>query len=232
MFTANEAPELLDRVLLDAAGDKVGTVTEVYLDDQTGAPSWLTVRTGWFGSTESFVPLDRVDRVGTDLLRTPYDKTIIKNAPRHDTGQPLSESDEDELYSYYGLNDLSDTGRVEGNRITADSQDQQPANSERPAVPDTGESPVTAPADGRPAGRPRLRKYVVTEQETVTVALSHQEARIERIPIPEADRDLTEPGTFTEEERAVVLHAERPVVTTEVVPVERARLVTDPGHPQ
>ena len=32
----------------------------------------------------------------------PYDKDMIKGAPNNDAGEPLSETDEQELYSYYG----------------------------------------------------------------------------------------------------------------------------------
>jgi hypothetical protein len=52
---------------------KLGTVGEVYLDDETGRPEWATVRTGMFGTKESFVPLAQADMTGDDL-RVPYDR--------------------------------------------------------------------------------------------------------------------------------------------------------------
>jgi uncharacterized protein (TIGR02271 family) len=77
----------------------------------------------------------------------------------------------------------------------------------------------------REAGRVRLRKYVVTEQVTQTVPVSHEELRIEREPITDANRDAAMTGgEITEEENEIVLHEERPVVQKEVVPVERVRL--------
>ena len=78
------------------------------------------------------------------------------------------------------------------------------------------------------AGRARLRKYVVTEQQSVQVPVSREEVRVEREPITDANRDqaLTG-GQITEEEHEVVLHADRPVVETEAVPVERVRLGTE-----
>ena len=60
---------------------------------------------------------------------------------------------------------------------------------------------------------------MVTERQSVFVPLTHQVVRIERIPIAEAGRG-TVPGIFAVHEYAVVLHAERPVVTTELVAVE------------
>ena len=78
------------------------------------------------------------------------------------------------------------------------------------------------------AGRARLRKYVVTEQETVTVPVQREEVRIEREPITDANRGEALDGpAISEEEHEVVLHEERPVVEKEAVPVERVRLDTE-----
>ena len=77
----------------------------------------------------------------------------------------------------------------------------------------------------REAGRARLRKYVVTENVTQTVPVSHEEVRIEREPITDANvGDATSGPAISEEEHEVVLHEERPVVAKETVPVERVRL--------
>lgn len=84
-------------------------------------------------------------------------------------------------------------------------------------------------------GRARLRKYVVTEQVQITVQVRREELRIEREPIPEGSRGLVaDPDVFgTLEEFGgrdggvifeVTLHEERPVIGTEIVPVERVRL--------
>ena len=77
------------------------------------------------------------------------------------------------------------------------------------------------------AGRARLRKYVVTENVTQTVPVSHEEVRVEREPITDANVGNALDGpAISEEEHEVVLHAERPVVEKEAVPVERVRLDT------
>ncbi|MFD4683152.1 YsnF/AvaK domain-containing protein, partial [Streptomyces sp. NPDC058461] len=80
----------------------------------------------------------------------------------------------------------------------------------------------------REAGRARLRKYVVTEEVQRTVPVRHEEVRVEREPITEANRDAALSGPeITEAEHEVTLHEERPVVETETVPVERVRLATE-----
>jgi uncharacterized protein (TIGR02271 family) len=77
-------------------------------------------------------------------------------------------------------------------------------------------------------GRARLRKYIVTENVTTTVPVSREEVRIEREPITEANVGAAmSGGDLTEEEHEVTLHAERPVVEKETVPVERVRLDKD-----
>jgi uncharacterized protein (TIGR02271 family) len=82
--------------------------------------------------------------------------------------------------------------------------------------------------ESRESGRARLRKFVVTENVTQTVPVSHEEVRIEREPITDANRDeAMSGGEITEEEHEVTLHEERPVTRKETVPVERVRLDTE-----
>jgi stress response protein YsnF len=58
--------------------------------------------------------------------------------------------------------------------------------------------------------------------------VSREEVRVEREPITDANRgDALSGADITEEEHEVVLTEERPVVTTEAVPVERVRLGTE-----
>ena len=73
-----------------------------------------------------------------------------------------------------------------------------------------------------------LRKYGVTENVSTTIPVSHEEVRVEREPITDANRDAALSGEpISEEEHEVTLRAERPVVAKEAVPVERVRLATE-----
>jgi uncharacterized protein (TIGR02271 family) len=68
----------------------------------------------------------------------------------------------------------------------------------------------------------------VTETETRTVPVSHEEVRVEREPITDANMPNAMSGpAISEEEHEVVLTAEKPVVAKEAVPVERVRLDTE-----
>jgi stress response protein YsnF len=84
-------------------------------------------------------------------------------------------------------------------------------------------------------GRARLRKYVVTEDVQITVQVRREQLRVEHEPIPEGSQAMVEdPDVFGTLEQfggpdggvifEVTLHEERPVITTEIVPVERIRV--------
>lgn len=77
-------------------------------------------------------------------------------------------------------------------------------------------------------GRARLRKHVVTEEQEQTVPVRHEEARLVREPITEANRgDAMSGPEISEAEHEVILPEEQPVVETKAEPKERVRLDVD-----
>jgi sporulation protein YlmC with PRC-barrel domain len=102
MIDQASVPSLMGSTVRDSAGEKIGKVGQVYLDDTTGQPEWVTVRTGLFGTKESFVPLAAA-RVEGDELVVDIPKSKVHDAPRVDEEGHLSEEQETELYSYYGV---------------------------------------------------------------------------------------------------------------------------------
>ena len=217
----------------DPAGEKIGKVSQVYLDDQTGTPEWVTVRTGLFAGKESFVPLADADMRGDDLVIT-TDKATVSGAPRVDEDSHLSEEQETELYRYYGLtdsfatDDASDTDYADRRTDLAGPPGVDGQDTSGPTTDDAmtrSEEHLTAGTEQVETGKARLRKYVVTETQQVEVPLSREEVTLEREPITEANRGAAySGGDITEEEHEVTLKAERPVVTTETEAVERVRL--------
>ncbi|MFI8434755.1 PRC and DUF2382 domain-containing protein [Streptomyces sp. NPDC079020] len=97
-----DSGELDGLTVYDNEGEKVGSVGRVYVDDDTGRPDWVTVKTGLFGMKESFVPLAGARRVASDL-HISHPKDSVKDAPRVDADAHLSVSEEEELYRHYGL---------------------------------------------------------------------------------------------------------------------------------
>ncbi len=241
MITTTEVQDLLSSggEVVGQDGSKIGKVGQVYLDDQTDKPEWVTVKTGMFGGAESFVPLAQASVQGNDV-RVPYDKDKVKDAPRvSDSEGHISEAEEAELYRYYGLDyseKASDSGLPDGPAKTGRTQQQErPSQVGRDTSGPTTDEAMTRSeeqlkvgTERRETGKARLRKYVVTENVTQTVPVSREEVRIEREPITDANRgQAMAGGDITEEEHEVTLYEERPTVDKEVVPVERVRLDTE-----
>ncbi|MFE9250678.1 PRC-barrel domain-containing protein [Streptomyces sp. NPDC007088] len=92
---------LIGRRAVDRGGTRIGTVDEVYLDDATGVPEWAAIRTGLF-SRDAFVPLEPSELV-SGVLRVPFERSLIKEAPDFGVGRHLSPQQELQLYEHYGL---------------------------------------------------------------------------------------------------------------------------------
>jgi uncharacterized protein (TIGR02271 family) len=219
----NDVTTLSGATVRTEGGDKIGRVGQVYLDDDTGQPEWVTVRTGLFGTKESFVPLAAARFDGAELV-VDATKDQVTGAPRVDEAGHLSEQQEAEIYRYYGI---SGTKSHDSRQTRTGSRDRGRDTSGR--TTDTAmtrsEEQLRAGTERVEAGRARLRKYVVTDTEHVQVPVSREEVRVEREPITDANRDAAYSGpAISEEEHEVTLRAERPVVQTEAVPVERVRL--------
>jgi uncharacterized protein (TIGR02271 family) len=219
--------------LVDREGGKIGSIEEIYLDAETDEPEWALVNTGLFGTKQTFVPLREASETEGGLA-VPFDKSTVKDAPKVDPDGQLTHDEEAELYRYYGMEYSSPgttgpdttgetttgrTGNGGGAGTTGDTSDDAMTRSEEEL--DVGTTQ-------RETGRARLRKYVVTEQQTKTVPVRREEARIEREPISEENRDSALSGPdLSEEEHEVVLHSEEPVAEKRVVPKERVRLDKD-----
>ncbi|BET45922.1 DUF2382 domain-containing protein [Streptomyces tendae] len=278
MITREEIANVLDQPVYDGDGNKIGDAKHVFFDDMTGRPEWVSVKTGMFGSTESFVPI-RDAALVQDHLEVPYGKDQVKGAPSVDVdaGGHLSETEEHRLYDYYGINwdsvlseaertdddrfaagpgtagaagaagaagvagtrgeaggkDLRGTAGAGGTAGTAGGTTGRQDAMEREAM--RGDQAMTRSeeqmhigVERHESGRARLRKYVVTEEVQQTVPVTHEEVRVVREPITDANRDEAMAGPeISEAEHEVTLHAERPVVETETVPVERVRMTTE-----
>ena len=232
MFERNDVTTLSGATVRTAGGDKIGKVAQVYLDDQTDRPEWVTVRTGLFGTKESLVPLAAARWERQELV-VDATKDQVSGAPRVDEDGHLSEAQEAEIYRYYGLTPGTaghGTGRAPaGTRDRGASGQGTSGQGTSGRGTDTAmtrsEEKLRAGTERVEAGRARLRKYVVTDTEQVRVPVSREEVRVEREPITDANRDAALRGpAISEDEHEVTLHAERPVVETEAVPVERVRL--------
>jgi uncharacterized protein (TIGR02271 family) len=170
-----------------------------------------------------------------DSVQVPYDKDQVTSAPTMRADGSLSQDDEAELYRHYGLDyseHRSDSGLPAGTGRDADAdRDSVGRDTSGPTTDEAmtrSEEELRVGTQTRERGRARLRKYVVTETQQVTVPVQREEVRVEREPITDANLDAATSGpAISEEEHEVTLHEEEVVVDKRAVPKERVRLDTD-----
>ncbi|MCT1829933.1 PRC and DUF2382 domain-containing protein [Brevibacterium luteolum] len=121
--------------LYDQTGSKIGSIGEVYLDDQTNEPAFVTVNTGLFGMNETFVPYQSVTRDGDNLV-APFEKSFVKDAPNIAADGSLTPEEEEEIFRYYQLD--SGTGRDRDRDGVRDHDRHGKHDADRDGVRDAG----------------------------------------------------------------------------------------------
>jgi len=239
----NDADRAIGTTAYGSDGEKIGKVGQVYLDNKTGAPEFLTVNTGIFGTSESFVPAEGASFDG-DRVTLAFTKSVVKDAPKVDPdGAHLDQAEEGRLYDYYNMG-----ARTGGTADTTETADTMAAAGTTGASGDLSTAPTGHDTSGpttddamtrseehlvagtatQEAGRARLRKYVTTDTESVTVPVRKERAVIESEPVTASNVDQSQGGpAISEEEHEVVLTEERAVADTVAEPVERVRLGTE-----
>lgn len=100
-----ETPDFREWINADvrsSAGEKVGTLDDVYYEADTGEPIFLLVKSGLLNRKLTFVPTEH-SRPGRTYLALPYSEDEIKQAPTLGAGSDLTQDAEERLYSYYKM---------------------------------------------------------------------------------------------------------------------------------
>jgi uncharacterized protein (TIGR02271 family) len=237
MLSEREVSAAVGSTAYGTDGDKLGTVEAFFVDDRTGAPTWVAVSTGLLGTRHAIVPA--VDAAFDDgALRIPVTGQAVKDAPTM-AGDHLDPAEEEALRRHYGVG-TAGVGAVGDTRppVPAAVPDR-PTDDVRPTASDgsmtRSEEQLRVGTERVSTSRARLVKYIVTEDVQITVPIRREEIRVEEVPLDAGDAagpageglvaesGMTSGGLPDE----IILHTERPVVTVEVVPVERVRLRTE-----
>ena len=252
MITSTELTSLAGKTMHGEGGEKIGKIVDVYESTDGPEGTFVTVSTGLFGGNASFVPLANATMQGSDVV-VPYDKELVKGAPRVDADQELTSAEEDRLYQHYSLTApaaaaaTSGAGRnlqetavprgtnrkdTDGDGVYDDVKDTAVGRDTSGLTTDDAmtrsEERLRVGVERVESGRARLRKRIVSETVTQTVPVSREEVRVTREPITDANVGAATSGpTLSEEEHEVVLREEVPVVAKETVAVERVRLGTE-----
>ncbi|MCH6196970.1 PRC and DUF2382 domain-containing protein [Corynebacterium mastitidis] len=245
MSTKKDIAELFDATAYDSKGDKLGSVKEIFLDDNSGKPTFVEVNHGLFGLSSSLVPL-RGATFENGELRLAFAKDLIKDAPDFDSDSSLTTANQDELNQHYGVGaaeyqDIYEAPAprggareeaartdVAGAANTTDTKaTQDAARTEKKAAADDGslvrsEEELNVSKENVQTGEARLRKFVVTETETVDVPVSREEVRVVRTPL--TGDEQVDGQALTDDEASVILHEERVNVSKDTVAKEKVAL--------
>jgi uncharacterized membrane protein YqjE len=167
-MTAQQHRHAMDwegRTLLDRDGDKIGTIEEIYLVEETGQPEWALVKLGRLGGRATLVPLAGADPVA-EGIRAAYEKSVVTDAPRIDGDGEPSEQEVAAVYRHYGI----DSGEGANGRAGAPPPGEGSTNGAVPSAP----AVLDASADKRDEPVSDLLKQVSDEATT----LVRQEIRL------------------------------------------------------
>lgn len=93
--------EALGGDVFGPSGDLIGTLASVYLDDESGSPEWIEVRTGPL--KRRLLPLDRA-QVTEHRVDVPYERRLVDSSPRVTARTGLvAADDEQRLFEHYEL---------------------------------------------------------------------------------------------------------------------------------
>ena len=189
--------------VVDRNGDRLGEIADIYYDDVSQRPEWVSIKAGLFkGHRIAPIAGARIEQVEGDdadddgRLILSVDKDTVDAAP-HDFGDDghLTPMMEQELYRHFGFDwnrrDTADYGYGdlwEQNRFDKDYPRQQPPSTQDRDVTTRSEEELRVSKQREQAGTARLRKYVVTENVNVKVPVQKEQVRIEREPITDANR--------------------------------------------
>ncbi|MGI8418711.1 MAG: PRC-barrel domain-containing protein [Nakamurella sp.] len=113
-MSADEILALYHCTVIDSSGQQVGDVGQVFLDQQTDEPAWVTMKTGLFGTHQNFVPLQGA-QITADKIHVPFSKDFITAAPKVDAEEDFDDSNGVEnLYRYYQLDAADPSGTESG----------------------------------------------------------------------------------------------------------------------
>jgi uncharacterized protein (TIGR02271 family) len=207
-----EYERLIGYDVIDKSGNKIGTVNNLWVD-QNHQPEFIGVKTGWFSGKNHVVSVHTADmNHKSRIIRLPFSEDKIKNAPSFDADADLSDTDDQQVYRYYGL---------QPQQFQASQQSGQQATTREEANIKLSEEQVKVGKREVFAGGVRLRKIVRTETVQQPVELKREEIVIERVPASDTQPAET---IFEAQDIFIPLRREELVVQKEARVKEEVRV--------
>jgi uncharacterized protein (TIGR02271 family) len=231
--------------------EKIGKVDDLFVDEND-SPEYLGVKMGFLGTRSTLIPF-QMARVNDErqVIEVASDKETVKNGPTFDDDREITPDFENEVYSYYGLENTNGTdgrgaygdysgeettgpGMAMGDTETGEFREHD-RESEGLSQPGSDlededelrvqrtEEELAAGTREREAGAMRVRKRVRTDREQIEVPTRHEEVSVERVPV-EGEASETEIG---DDEVRVPVTEEEVVVEKRPVAKEEVRIRKD-----
>jgi CBS domain-containing protein/sporulation protein YlmC with PRC-barrel domain len=101
---ADHAEDIRDLKVLDISGEELGTVNDLFIDEQERKVRFLEVASGGFlglGATKFLLPVESVTRIDADAVHINQSRERVAGAPRYDPTL-VEERYVSDVYSHYG----------------------------------------------------------------------------------------------------------------------------------
>ena len=257
MADFNRIEDLANATAYDVNGDKVGGVKDVYVNDTTGQPDFVSVNHGLFGGGDSIVPL-RGHSLRDGELHLAFPKERIEDAPDLDENGHLTTEDQDAFYRHYGLENTQDVttyetgnrfaetgaagagaagaagaGYAAGEREVVDADRRDVVDADRRGAVDTDNDELIRSEEQLNVSKDRVETGEVrlrkyVVNETETVEVPVEREEVRVVREPITDADRANyDGNIGEQEASVTLSEDRVNVSKESVPVEKVSLEKD-----
>lgn len=102
MITTDDVDRLVGADAVDASRDRIGEVSQVYVDAESDKPTWVSVRLGLLSGAEVLVPLEHADW-DERTLHVAVSRDAAREAPQIEMDEPLTTQHQERLYSHYGI---------------------------------------------------------------------------------------------------------------------------------
>jgi hypothetical protein len=190
--------------VLDEAGQRVGKVDEVY-EDRDGRALYIGMRAGLLGGSRTLLPADlvEVDESAREV-RTPWTRSRIKGAPRHDGDEPIDAELQRMVHEHLGRPDGPEA--VGGRELTRSEEELEVRLRERVY------------------GSARLSTRVEMEEVSQSVPVFADFVEVDEHEVTDPLADSGQIETTPDGDVSVPVMAERLVVTKEQVVVRRVIL--------
>jgi uncharacterized protein (TIGR02271 family) len=211
--------------------EKIGEVDDLFLDEND-QPEYIGVKMGFLGTRSTLIPF-QMARVNDErqLIEVASEKEMVKNGPTFDDDREITPEFENEVYSYYSLQqtnatqDRSAYGTYYGEQSphTTGVGDRTDVSYEDELRVQRTEEELRAGTREREVGSLRVRKRVRTDRERIEVPTRREEVTVERVPV-EGETTQAELG---EDEVVVPVIEEEVVVEKRPVAKEEVRIRKD-----